>query len=208
MSDVGDGGNDARPGFPIIRVLSRGLTWCRQRCDSTAKILPVASIHPQLNGGLSDADRTSGPTVVSLGPGHRLEIVREPDGHDAQVVRDAVYAYNRSKAGDQEYEPLTIFLRDGRGRLVGGLIGSTYWRWLKTDFLWIAEDLRGQGHGRQLLMVAEREALRRGCKHACLDTFSFQAKGFYEKLGYVVFGVLDDFPGEHRRYFLKKTLGA
>jgi GNAT superfamily N-acetyltransferase len=138
----------------------------------------------------------------------KLEIAREPDAQDARVVREAIYAYNRSKAGDQRYEPLTIFLRDSRGALVGGLLGSTYWQWLTIDFLWVAEDLRGRGHGRQLVMAAEGEAKRRGCKYACLDMFSFQAKGFHERLGYLVFGVLDDFPGRHKRYFLRKKLGT
>ena len=137
-----------------------------------------------------------------------LEIAREPDAQDVRTVREAVYAYNRSKAGEQQYEPLTIFLRDSHGRLVGGLLGSTYWRWLTMDFLWVAEELRDRGHGTQLLIAAEREALGRGCKHACLDTFSFQAKGFYERMGYVAFGVLHDFPGEHMRYFMWKNLEA
>jgi len=136
----------------------------------------------------------------------KLEIVREPDPRDVWAVREAIYAYNRSKAGDQHYESLTVFLRDLRGRLVGGLLGSTYWQWFTMDFLWVAENLRGRGHGKLLLMTAEQEALRRGCKHAYLETFSFQANGFYERLGYVAFGVLRDFPAEHTRYFLSKKL--
>jgi GNAT superfamily N-acetyltransferase len=135
-----------------------------------------------------------------------LEIALEPNEDDERMVREAIYAENRLKAGDQHYERLSIFLRDPRGQLVGGVIGSTYWGWLVTDFMWVAEDLRGRGYGTQLLLAGEQEAQRRGCEHACLDTFSFQAKAFYEKLGYVVFGVLDAFPGEHKRYFLKKEL--
>ena len=42
-------------------------------------------------------------------------------------------------------------------------------------------------------------------QNACLETFSFQAKVFY---GYLAFGVLDDFPGEHERYFPKKALSG
>ena len=208
MRDVGDAGRGGRPVFWIMQVLSQGLTWFRLQYGHTAKAPPAASSRVRSSGGLSEPDRASGPGVVSLGAHHQLEIAQEPDERDARVVREAVYAYNRSKAGDQHFEPLTIFLRDGRGRLVGGLIGSTYWKWLTTDFLWVAEELRGRGYGRQLLLAAEQEALRRGCEHAWLDTFSFQAKGFYEKLGYVVFGVLDAFPGQHRRYFLKKKLEA
>ena len=144
----------------------------------------------------------------SLGSGYVLEIARHPNEHDEQLVREAIYAHNHQKAGDPHYDRLTIFLRDRRGQLFGGMIGSTYWGWLMTDFLWVAEDLRGKGYGTQLLLAAEREARGRGCEHACLDTFSFQAKSFYEKFGYVVFGVLDAFPGQHQRYFLRKELRA
>jgi hypothetical protein len=48
--------------------------------------------------------------------------------------------------------------------------------------------------------------MRRGCHHALLDTFDFQAREFYEKLGYAVFGSLDDFPRAHVRLFMKKAL--
>ena len=200
--------NRTRPVFRIMRIFSRGFTWCKLHRGYPAGFLPAASSRSRSSAGLSEAGRTSRPAVISGEAPLKLEIAGKPDARDVRAVREAIYAYNRSKAGDQQYEPLTIFLRDSRGRLVGGLLGSTYWRWLTMDFLWVAEDLRGRGHGRQLLMAAEREALRRGCKHACLDTFSFQSKGFYERLGYVAFGALDDFPGEHGRYFLRKTLGV
>jgi GNAT superfamily N-acetyltransferase len=53
---------------------------------------------------------------------------------------------------------------------------------------------------------AEEIALDRGCIGVWLDTFAFQARGFYEKLGYSLFGQLDDHPRESARYFLKKRL--
>src|SRR5262245_6461259 len=87
-----------------------------------------------------------------------LAIVGSPAPDDVRAIREALLAYNRSKAGDQHYEALTIVLRDRRGHLVGGLLGATFWRWLTVDFLWIADDLRGQGYGRQVLLAAEGEA--------------------------------------------------
>jgi GNAT superfamily N-acetyltransferase len=188
MSEIGDSAIWTRPVFRSLRIFSRRLRWCK--------------------GGISAGGGTSSPAFISAEARPKLEIAHEPDAQDMQVVREAIYAYNRAKAGDQRYEPLTIFLRDSRCGLVGGLIGSIYWQWLTMDFVWVAEDLRGRGYGRQLILAAEAEALRRGCKHACLDTFSFQAKGFYERLGYLTFGVLDDFPGEHKRYSLRKNLGT
>ena len=57
----------------------------------------------------------------------------------------------------------------------------------------------------QLMNDAEREAIRRGCRGAWLDTYSFQARGFYERLGYTIFGTIDNYPPGHSRIFLKKT---
>jgi ribosomal protein S18 acetylase RimI-like enzyme len=65
------------------------------------------------------------------------------------------------------------------------------------------------GAGRRLMMEAEAEALRRGCCAAELDTFSFQARGFYERLGYSVFGALEDYaPGQSRFYMRKRLDGG
>ncbi|HEY9636555.1 MAG TPA: GNAT family N-acetyltransferase [Coleofasciculaceae cyanobacterium] len=89
---------------------------------------------------------------------------------------------------------MTLFLRDSDENLLGGLIGSTYWQWLYIDIFWVHESCRGEGDGDSLLAAAEQEAVRRGCRYAHLDTFSFQAPEFYQKRGYVIFGELPDFP--------------
>jgi GNAT superfamily N-acetyltransferase len=75
-----------------------------------------------------------------------------------------------------------------------------------TDLLWVKEEHRGQGHGQRLLALAEQEARQRGAKGAYLDTFSFQAPDFYRKKGYEVFGVMQDFPEGHQRYYFRKQL--
>jgi ribosomal protein S18 acetylase RimI-like enzyme len=130
----------------------------------------------------------------------------------AQADRDAIVAglraHNRRGAPPPDWIPLTLFLRDDRGRLHGGLIGESGWGWLHVYFLWVAESVQRQGHGRALLVRAEAEARARGCRGIHLDTHDFQAPAFYEALGYVVFGVLEDYPKGHRRYFLRKDLGA
>jgi GNAT superfamily N-acetyltransferase len=99
---------------------------------------------------------------------------------------------------------LVLLLRDADGTIRGGLLGYTHWNWLFVSHLWVHEPLRGRGLGRELLGRAEAEAAARGCRNAHLDTFSFQARDFYESRGYVVFGTLDDYPPGHSRYFLQK----
>jgi GNAT superfamily N-acetyltransferase len=92
------------------------------------------------------------------------------------------------------------------GNGLGGLEGHTYFGWLFIENLAVDESVRKSGWGTKLLEAAHDEARRRGCHHAWLDTFSFQALPFYEKLGYTIFGTLDDFPSSHQRYFLQRAL--
>ncbi len=133
----------------------------------------------------------------------RLAYDTAPDPAAIQAVRDGLIAYNRVQAPDVAFQPLSIVL----GRVVGGLLGATYWGWLVIQVLWVYDGLRGHGHGRTLLTMAEREARRRGCHHAHLDTMSFQARPFYEREGYTVFGELHDIPVGHSKYFMQKALG-
>lgn len=86
------------------------------------------------------------------------------------------------------------------------MVAQIYWDWLYVDLMWMRAELRGQGYGHELLTRVEEEARRRGAKQAFLDTFSFQAPGFYEKHGYRVFGELADFPQGHRRFYMTKAL--
>ena len=85
-------------------------------------------------------------------------------------------------------------------------MAEIYWEWLYIDLLWVREDLRGHGHGRQLMIRMEDAARQHGAKNVYLDTFSFQAPDFYKKLGYQVFGELQDFPPGQQRYFFRKQL--
>jgi len=98
------------------------------------------------------------------------------------------------------------FLLDARGTVVGGVDGLVFGGWLYVKLLWVASALRSRGHGGRLLDRLEQEAVRLGCTHAHLDTYSFEARPFYEKHGYEVFATLDDFPPGHRKHFLHKRL--
>ena len=117
-------------------------------------------------------------------------------------------AYNASKAGSSKGIPLVITVRDSAGAVVGGLWGSTAYQWLFTELLVVPEMLRGQGFGRKIMTMAHDEAVARGCLGAWLDTFDFQARAFYEGLGYRVFAELQDYPPGHARLFLRRELGA
>jgi len=134
---------------------------------------------------------------------YRITAEEQPEW---SIIGGGISEFNTQQAGDDNGKNLCFVLRGPDDTVVGGIIGATHWNWLYINLMWIREDLRGQGYGEQLLALAEGEGRKRGAKHAYLDTFSFQAPGFYKKYGYQVFGELADFPGEHQRYYLKKDL--
>ena len=137
-----------------------------------------------------------------------IRIVSEPHASDSlkQVVVDHLDAYNIAVTGFQEYSPVNLFLRDAGDEVVGGLLASTWGGVMFIRILWVSEALRGQGFGQRLVVMAVRRAAVRGCRHVFLDTFSFQAPGFYQKLGYQVYGRAEDWPDGHAHLFLRKDL--
>jgi len=137
---------------------------------------------------------------------YKVAIEDSPSAEDLRVVQGGLHSYNMSQVEDARYRKLTIFVRDGAGNVVGGLDGETFWNWLHITILWVEEALRGKGYGTRLIIAAETEALKRDCRYSLLDTHSFQARPFYERLGYEVFGVLEHYPNEHKRIFMQKTL--
>ncbi len=99
-------------------------------------------------------------------------------------------------------------MRDDAGRVLGGVTGHTGRGWLYLDCFWLPSELRQGGLGGEVLAAAEREALARGCRHARLFTYSFQAQGFYARHGYAVFGILDGYPPGHSQIWMRKDLNG
>ena len=135
-------------------------------------------------------------------------IVVEPGAPeaDSRAVRVGLYEYNKAATG-LAIHSFGAYLRDGEGQVSGGVLGRIWDNWLFVATVWIADELRGRGYGRELMLQVETYAKERGCRHAHLDTFSYQARPLYEKLGYTLFGQLDDYPQGHTKYFMKKELG-
>ena len=133
-------------------------------------------------------------------------VTDQPSPEDVAFIEDELVAFNVAKARPYDRRPLHVFLRDAQGRTIGGVTGETNWEWLYVDCFWLPDRLRGEGWGARLLEAAEAEARKRGCRHVRLFSFSFQAPGFYEKLGYRVFGVLEDYPPGHAQVWLRKDL--
>lgn len=121
-------------------------------------------------------------------------------------LRKSLFEFNRNHSGHDHHKDLLLVLRDTENRIIGGLIGGTYFGYLHIDCLWVDEVQRRQGHGGRLLQAAEHEAVKRGCTYAHLDTHGFQAIDFYQKRGYTIVGELKDLPPGDSRYLLRKIL--
>lgn len=89
---------------------------------------------------------------------------------------------------------------------MAGLVARTWWGGLEVQYLWVSDEYRKSGYGRQLMEKAEEEAIKRGCHMAYVDTFDFQARGFYEKLGYRVYGDLGGYAKKYTRHYLAKEI--
>jgi len=137
-----------------------------------------------------------------------IRISSEPDASadDVRVIEDRIYDFNMQMTGDRNWKPVRIFLRDENGSIRGGIAADLWGGWLNIEFLWVDEDLREQGYATQLMQHVEAEARAYGCRHARVGTHSFQARPFYERLGYQVIAELEDYPPGHSDFLLRKAL--
>lgn len=138
----------------------------------------------------------------------KLELSDVADEEVRKLIVAPLVEYNTSQAGPGNGRPLVITMKDESEQIVGGLWGHTGYEWLFTQLLVVPSSQRGSGVGTKLVLMAESEAMRRGCIGAWLDTFEFQARGFYERIGYECFAELQNYPTGYSRYFLKKALNG
>ena len=130
-----------------------------------------------------------------------------PPPADAGVINVGLAMANARAARIMLPEPLTVTIREGPdGRVVAGLRGTFIADWLHATEMWVAEEDRGAGLGAEVMTEAESVAMRRRCVGVHLDAFDFQSPGFYERLGYEAFGVVEDHPRGGRRIYLQKRL--
>lgn len=134
---------------------------------------------------------------------YHIDAAADPDSLPPHV-RKGISQADPEDVGRRDWQTLTIALRSEDSSVVGGLYGATMWSWLMIDGLWVAPTLRGLGHGCSLVLAAESAAIARGCHGSWLGTFDFQARDFYERMGYSVFAELPGFPPGHTHFHLRK----
>lgn len=134
----------------------------------------------------------------------QIAVERDDEGEIFKALVEALIAFNRDAAGVGRGEPVVVTVRDDDGTLRGGVWGRVSGDSAYFDVVFLEEPLRGQGRGRAMMVAAEGEARRRGARDVWLYTLSWQARPFYEKLGYELYGTLDGYPPGYRQYYLRK----
>ena len=137
-------------------------------------------------------------------------IIRESKEEESELIVEKIVEYNLSKVPiiqESSFIWINRVIVDTYGDIIAGINSKMYcWNCLYIDVLWVKEEYRKEGLGSKILNEIEKVAKDKGCYLIHLDTFDFQAKDFYIKHGYDIFGILDECPQRHKRYFMKKII--
>jgi len=137
-------------------------------------------------------------------------IIKESNRDEVELIVNGIVEYNLSKIPLAQEHPfiwINRVIKDASENVIAGINSKMYcWNCLYIDVLWVKEEHRKYGLGSKLLNEVEKIAKERRCHIIHLDTFDFQAKDFYIRHGYEIFGTLDDCPLEHKRYYMKKYI--
>ena len=148
-------------------------------------------------------------TLRKVGIDMRTFQIEDATNEEQNYIDSHLVDFNNTKVPfmqDPPFLSINKCIRDS-GKVVGGILAQIYcWNILYIDVLWVQNEHRNNGYASALVSDIENTARKMGCKICHLDTFDFQAKGLYEKLGYTVFGILKDCPEGHNRYYMSKNL--
>lgn len=137
-----------------------------------------------------------------------VQLEQDVSEQDRTTVVDLMRQFNCQFMTPSQWQSIAVLARDDLGAIAGGALGEIGCDWLYIRVLVVREDLRHQGVGTRLLERAEQVGREQNCVGIHLETLDFQAKEFYERLRYRVFGVQDNYPRGFRRYFMQKLFEA
>jgi ribosomal protein S18 acetylase RimI-like enzyme len=129
-----------------------------------------------------------------------------PNSNDIQFLNDGIIAEHKRKKEMKPLDFFSYFIRDDQGLIVGGCAGDNMYGGLFVGQLWVREDLRGKGHGTQLMSLAEDLARKSQCQFISVNTFDWEALDFYKKLGFYVEFARHGFDKDSIFHFLRKDI--
>jgi GNAT superfamily N-acetyltransferase len=123
---------------------------------------------------------------------------------DIKTILDGMLLHHAKSGHQRTSEVINIFLKDNYKKVKAGAVVTVLWNGVDINMLWVEESLRKKGIGKKLMEMIEEQAKLRGCNLIYTNTFSWQGPEFYEKLGFIKYGELKDFPeGETLSYYAK-----
>ncbi|CAK7062686.1 GNAT family N-acetyltransferase [Morganella morganii] len=134
-----------------------------------------------------------------------MRVTFSPSEAEISVVQNGLRSHNTAFFDESEHTGLAVF-HEVNGEIKAGLTGDIIGNWLRIKYLWVDKSLRGQRIGTALMRQAQESARERGAKFAQVDTFSFQARPFYLKMGFEEVLTLESYPRTHERIYFRKTL--
>lgn len=182
--------------------------------DMQTTMFPFTKAHTNIEQTITH-ERITGrgkPTMEKILNSNFIEIKGEHELRNQ--LREALKTHNRlsnphlyyDENGPIQKDHLSYVMCDDAGEVAAGLTADIVWGAMYIDILWVNENLRGQGIGTQLMQRAEAAARQMGLNFVWLGTFSFQALGFYEKIGYEIIGQVGNYPPGYAYYTLRKDL--
>ena len=137
-------------------------------------------------------------------------VTTSPTKEDLKTLSEGISSYNQDylpdEVGFEKDTKFAVIAKDDNGKVLGGIRANAYWNYCIIELLWLSKESRGLGLGSQLIKSAENFAKEKGFGYMRTETLSFQARPFYEKLGYKLFGELPNYPKGHTTYCLVKEL--
>lgn len=125
----------------------------------------------------------------------------------AEQAKQKIAEFNAQYWDANKRQALGLKQLNANGEVVAMLAGRTFGNWFYLESFWLQQNQRGKGLGSAMLAKAEAIAKSRGCRFVLLDTLEFQAKPFYQRHGYRVEWVQQDYPfAGGGKYFMTKTL--
>ena len=140
----------------------------------------------------------------------KIELAQSPSKSDLDTISQGIKSFNEehmpNELAHEQDTKFAVFAKDDSGDVVGGIRATAFWNYCIIELLWLSEATRGKGIGSKLIIETEAYAREKGFQYIRTETLEFQAKPFYEKLGYEVYGELDNYPKGHTTYCLVKEL--
>lgn len=137
-----------------------------------------------------------------------IEVTENPTKENLKTISEGIKSYNQKFLPDavvfEKDTKFAVFAKSDSGEVQGGIRAVAFWNYCIIELLWLSENMRGLGIGRKLMEAAESYAAKQGFQYIRTETLSFQARPFYEKLGFNVYGELPDYPEGHTTYCLVK----